>query len=285
MHLDLAGNRPLHEPDLPIRDRADSGRGLVIDASRLEFASPLDLAATAALAHVHAAAGEPADLVLPKDPNIASYLRRMDLLDHVPPGTRVLGPLAPEERMDRTAKLLEVTLLTPGNAGEISERIGRLATGNLGPPFGRRTFKAVGELIDNATTHGQGSPGAYICAQAYTGQTTAHPGLQVAVCDTGMGVLAHLSGNPRHAALAEDIHALQCAVKPGVTGTTDERGNGLPDLLAASSPVGDTRLLLRSGDGLLTVQHGPVASSTVGAVSGAARVKGTWAWLDMRFPL
>ncbi|MGW7824115.1 hypothetical protein ACWGLF_39820 [Streptomyces puniciscabiei] len=282
MRIDLAGRLPLHDAELPVCDDGESG--LVIDADRLEFASPLDLAATAALAHAYTAADVPAALVLPADPAVASYLRRMDLLDRLPAGALVIGQLPPQERRDHATRLLEVTPLTPNNAEVIVERVGRVATANLGQHFGARAFKAMGELIDNATTHGRGGTGAYICAQAYTGRTTDHPGLQVAVCDTGVGVLAHLRRNPQHASVADHVEALQSALQPGVSGTGEQRGNGLPDLLTESSPTGDTLLILRSGNGLISARRGPGTGTMADGVRSAGRVAGTWAWLSVTYP-
>lgn len=284
MHLDLAGHRPLHAPELPLQDHA-AGQGPVIDARRLEFASPLDLAATATLAaRLRATSGEPPELLLPTDQNIASYLRRMDLLKHLPPDIKITGTLPPEERKDHSDKLLEITRLTPDNADEIGARIGTLAVGLLGASLGARAFQAVGELIDNATTHGHSDTAAYICAQAYTGRTTSHPGLQVAVCDTGIGIRDHLRRNPQYADVADHVHALQRVLEPGVTGTGDQRGNGLPDALGAGVPAGGTHFLLRSGDGLLTVRRSPGEEPTVSVVPDAVRVNGTWVWLDLSFP-
>lgn len=281
MHLDLAGNRPLHATDLPLIGQADATQRLVIDARQLEFASPLDLAATAALAARLQPEGPP-ELVLPTNQNIGSYLRRMDLFDLLPPGTKITGPLPPE--VDRTGALLEVTRLTPDNANEIGATIGNLAVRTLGASLGAQAFKAVGELIDNATTHGHSDTGAYICAQAYTGRTTSHPGLQVAVCDTGIGVRDHLRQNPKYADVADHVHALQRALERGVTGTADLRGNGLPDALGAGTPTGDSDFLLRSGDGLVTVQRSPGEESVLRPTPAAARVNGTWVWLHLTFP-
>ncbi|MGW2272225.1 hypothetical protein [Streptomyces yangpuensis] len=70
-HPLLRGTPCLREPSRP---------GLVINARRLEFASPLALAAVAALTHTRAAGSVEIALLLPERRGVASYLQRMDLL-------------------------------------------------------------------------------------------------------------------------------------------------------------------------------------------------------------
>ena len=48
------------------------------------------------------------------------------------------------------------------------------------------------------------------------------------------------------------MQALRAALQPGVTGTSERRGNGLPDLLSTASGFGG-QPLLRSGDGYAQV--------------------------------
>ncbi|MFC1421295.1 hypothetical protein [Streptacidiphilus cavernicola] len=281
MRLELTGHHPMHRGDLHIS--ADSEPGLVIDARGLGFASPLDLTAAIAIAHDRARTGTPTALILPEDANVTSYLQRMDLLRHLPPGTHVTGPLPAEERLDHSRRLMEITPLTPRSASAVAQRIGLVATTTLGPRFGALTFKAVGELIDNAVSHGLSGPGAFICAQTYTGRTTEAPGLEIALCDTGIGVLEHLRRNPQYAHMTDHAQALRCALEPGVTGTGEMRGNGLPDLLAETGRAGTTRLLLRSGTGIVVAERDP-GTPPMDDTCTTTRVSGTWAQLRVMFP-
>ncbi|MFF4690494.1 hypothetical protein [Streptomyces sp. NPDC001307] len=280
MLLELAGRHPLLRDSLAIHSTDD--RRIVLDARRLLFASPLDLTATAATAHAHAAVDAEATLLLPDSKDVTAYVQRMDLLKALPPGTQVEGVVPEEFRSDRSATLLEVAALRPDTADAISERLGRVATQHLGPRDGRRVFKGIGELIDNAISHGASTCGAFIAAQAYSGKTTGYRRLEIAVCDTGIGVLNHLRLNPEHAHITTSAEALEHAVRPGVSGTRDTRGNGLPDLLAGTSDTAATRLVLRSGDGLLRagrLRRAAVTRST----STRAPVQGTWSWLRVSY--
>jgi hypothetical protein len=64
-----------------------------------------------------------------------------------------------------------------------------------------------------------------------------------------------------------------------VTGTSERRGNGLPDLLSTASGFGGM-LLLRSDDGYAQVK----AASTDRLFTAAGHVPGTWAWVHVRLP-
>ncbi|MEU3298067.1 hypothetical protein ABZ722_37905 [Streptomyces longwoodensis] len=281
MLLELPGRHPLlrgalrlHEPSQP---------GLVVDARRLEFASPLDLAAVTALAHTHATGGNEIALLLPERRGVASYLRRMDLLKHLPQGSRIVGSLPEEERNDHSARLMEVTRLTAAAVRDVNQRIGLVATNHLGKRFGRQAFTGLGELIDNAVSHGTSELGAFITAQAYSGRTTGRRRLEVSICDTGVGVLDHLRRNPEHSGVTDSIHALERALRPRVSGTDEDRGYGLPDVLAGVSKTAITSLILRSGDGTVTASH--YREHTLTTYKRASeRVTGTWAWLRVSFP-
>jgi hypothetical protein len=121
-----------------------------------------------------------------------------------------------------------------------------------------------------------------VCAQAYSGRTTGARRLEVAVCDTGIGVLAHLRRNPAYQHLYNCAQALECALKPGVTGTRDQvRGNGLPDLLRLSRHTSAGRLILRSGDGLARVGKRQNIATTQ-CWPTRTPITGAWAWLRIR---
>jgi hypothetical protein len=280
MRVELAGRLPMLRRDVRV-SAADEGR-MVLDARRLLFASPLDLAAITALAHADADGMRGVTLLLPKDPDVTSYLQRMDVLRRLPLGTEICGSAKPEQRTDRSEVLLEVSPLSPATAGELVTRLGTLTAARLGR-HARRVFQSAGELIDNAVSHGQSPLGAFMSAQAYTGATSRRPGFEFAVCDTGMGIFDHLRGNPSHAGIPDVLSALAYAIQPGVTGTDEQRGNGLADLLKITQG-GVGRLVLRSGNGIASIalRHGQRRDAFA---DSSLTISGTWAWLRARFPL
>src|SRR5579863_5673922 len=124
MRVELAGRQPLLRRDVRV-STADQGR-LVLDARRLVFASPLDLAGVIALAHAAAAERANVAFVLPQDPGVASYLQRMDVIRRLPAGTEIGGSPPPEQRTDCSRVLLEVSHLSPFTAQDLVTRLGQL---------------------------------------------------------------------------------------------------------------------------------------------------------------
>ncbi len=280
MRVELVGRLPLLRRDVRV-STADEGR-MVLDARRLLFASPLDLAAITALAHVGAAGEAGVMFILPEDPGVTSYLQRMDVLRRLPQGTKIRGAAPHERRTDCSKVLLEVSLLSPATAEELVTRLGTLTAARFEAHAAGRVFRSAGELIDNAVSHGRSPLGAFVAAQAYTGLTSRRPGFEFAVCDTGVGILDHLRGNPSYADIPDALSALASAIQPGVTGTDDRRGYGLADLLEITQ-VGVGRLILRSGDGIASIalRHGQRRDAFA---DSNLTITGTWAWLRARFP-
>lgn len=280
VRVELVGRLPMLRGDVQVSTAAEDR--VVLDTRRLLFASPLDLAAIAALAHASVDDEPRVTLLPPKDPSVASYLQRMDVLRRLPQGSEICGPALPEQRTDRSRVLLELSPLSPATADELVARVGTLATERLGRHAGGQVFKCVGELIDNAVSHGQSRVGAFVSAQAYTGATSRRPGFEFAVCDTGIGVFGHLRSNPAYATIPDVQSALACAIQPGVTGTGEQRGNGLADLLEITQG-GVGRLVLRSDDGIASIalRHGRRRDVFAGST---LTIRGTWAWLRVRFP-
>jgi hypothetical protein len=137
--------------------------------------------------------------------------------------------------------------------------------------------------MSNATEHGVSDQGAFIALQVYSGSSTGIPRLEFAVCDTGIGVLQHLRRNPQHSHLTRDDLAIKKALKRGVSGIGDQRGNGLSDAIEHTRRYGAVGLQIRSGRGEVVV----VGTPTVHDVRPAGRpdqTSGTWAWLTHRWP-
>jgi hypothetical protein len=276
----LTGRRPLLRRDIQISGHDGP---LLIDARRLTFLSPLDLTGLAVLAHAHPERSE-VRLLLPSDANIASYIDRMDLLTHLPAGCTVLGLASRGGRSDRSGTLLEVTRVADATDAERAcARVASLARQRFGPATAHAVFTALGELLDNAITHGASAVGVYVAAQTYTGVTSRQPGLEFAVCDAGDGVLAHLRGNPPYARFRHPATALRYALQPGVTGTRDRRGYGLPDTVNQAGRNGLAHLALRTDDALarITVRR---ARWRQQIDTSRTPVGGTWAWMRVNTP-
>jgi hypothetical protein len=282
MRIEFAGRQPLLRRLTPVHRDEAPGR-LVLDLRRMTFASPLDLAAAAALAHTAASRGAAVSLHMPDDIDTASYLTRMDLCTALPAGSEVIGARPPQHRLDHAEKLVEVMQVSAETVDELVERVGRVALARLEAPFSRRAVQSIGELIDNAVSHGASAIGSFAAVQAYSGRTSRRRGLEFAICDTGIGILEHLRKNPHNRDLPNDQTALQRAMRRGVTGTDDRRGNGLADLFSVTDHAGYSLLVLRSGRGLASMaarkhDRRPAYATTQDEIGG------TWAWLRVRNP-
>jgi len=273
------GCRPLAEAAFLSGDGPDA---LDIDARGLEFACPLDLAGIVATAHWAAACAMRVTLRLPSDPAAASYLQRMDVVRRMPQRTQIRGHAPPDARTDRRGSLMKVTALNPGNVNDLSERLGPLVTSfyaDRSPAAGAAVSRACGELIGNATEHGQGATGAFVAVQLYSGTTTDAPRLEFAVCDTGVGIPNHLRGNPEHSHLTRDELAIARAMKKGVSGVAaDNRGNGLSDVIEDTRHHGRVDFQMRSSGGQVVVRGTPRGHKER-PTSRQDRTSGTWAWL------
>jgi hypothetical protein len=262
----------------------DGSEVFTIDLRRLTFASPLDLAGVAALAEHHAVSGS-VRLQLPTDEAVTSYLGRMNLLDNLPGQVSLEGPVPGGDRRALDKILVEVSRVTSAEDAEgMWARFGDIALTHFGESA-KLVFKATGELLGNAVTHGS-QPGAVItAAQYYSGKTSGRGGLEVAICDTGVGVLRHLRRNPRFARITTSTAALRVAFQAGASGVAEDkdRGFGLADVLQLVGRLDLASLILASGDcALFKRWNGRLLLTQETRL--ITPIEGTWAWLRVRLP-
>lgn len=241
MRIRLGSNEPLHLPFMSIEETDEAE--VVFDAAHLAFASPLDLAALTSWASALRAQDRSVRLVLPHQASTLNYLVRMNVvlqLERV--GVRLDRPAPSIQRNDQSRVLIEVRCVAdPNDAEAFSQMALDLLRRHISGREARVAYKILGELLDNATTHAKSQTGVFACAQVYRHE------LELAVADAGIGIQAHLSRNPKYR-LADEVDALEYALMPGVSGTSESRGNGLSDLVDMTCRYGG-RVLLRSGAG------------------------------------
>jgi hypothetical protein len=278
----LARRNPLQRAEL-VTDYHEDEHSAVIDTRALRWASPLELAAIVTTANSAKVQGRKVTLMMPDDPDVAAYLVRMNVVEHLEPLAEIDGHVAKQNRRDRSGKLLEVTSVTENNAKDVAATLGRMAVEQLGRKVGVSAFHSLGELLDNATSHGNSSLGTFTAAQLYTGTSSGHPGFEFAVCDTGMGIFENLRASVHHQDLRDDRDALERALQDRASGTSlPGHGYGLGDLGDHATREGGGRLMIRSGSAIASVvlrRRRSVLSRTV-----ATPIGGTWAWLRVRVP-
>ncbi|QGX08833.1 hypothetical protein EEW87_17665 (plasmid) [Janibacter melonis] len=286
MELILAGRTPLADAAFL---GGSGSEVLTVDATALQFASPMDLAGIVAWSHWAASSAMSVTLKMPRDEHAASYLQRMDVLQHLrhlSSRVQIEGRIPSDARTDRSSSLLEVTALNRTNVDDLAERLGPLISGYYGPgnrSAGAAVFRACSEVMGNATEHGHSERGAFMAAQLYSGATTNRPRLEFAVCDTGIGILAHLRKNPTHSYLTQDQHAISRSMTAGVSGIAADngRGHGLSDAIRHTRKFGTVDFQIRSGKGEVRVHATPHAHRQR-PYDRPDQTSGTWAWLTHR---
>lgn len=285
MLIRLSGRKPLLRPELQA-DYVDDPGTFVVDTRCLQHAGPLELAAMVSMGTWAAHQNRKVTLLPPYDQNVASYLTRMNVTEHLSTVAKVEGSQVPRNRKDRSETLLEVTKVTPSNADDVARTLGRVAIRKFGMRIGTAVYQSVGELILNATTHGLSSADAFVAAQLYSGATSGRPGLEVAVCDSGVGILEHLRTSTRHQNINDGPSALERALERALASSDIDsvggRGNGLGNLGHHATRGGGGRLTLRSSGAVAVVEldgNRPTLCNSV-----ATKLDGTWASLRVHLP-
>lgn len=240
--LSLAGRCPL----LELTESPRSWNPGTFDLSGLQWVTPFDVAGLATLWTRVGGSGADPDVLLPEDDEVRAYL--VDIgLNRVIPGDWGLGGGCRVE-----APWLPLTWLQSGDEWDdlLQELWPATATAFGDPKLTRNTLELMGELIDNAATHGSSNVGTFVCGQRYTGSTSLlAPGVWIGIADSGVGVPSHLRRNPKYRNIEDDRRLIGMARKPKVTGTTDARGWGLVEAFEDAAEVGPSWVVIRSGRG------------------------------------
>jgi hypothetical protein len=251
--------------------------GETLDLSRLEWATPFDIAAMASLYLSAVAEGRVIEVIPPADLAVRRYLVDAGLSGLLggewptaspPPVEPPLIPLTRVRRSHEWDDLMSATW------PDIAIRIGSTS---------RRAFDILGELVDNATTHGFSDVGTLVIAQRYTGATSGlDPGLWLAVVDAGVGIPEHLRRNPTYGGVDSDVELLRRSREPWVTGTTERRGWGLHEVFDNVKEIGHSAMTFRSGRARGQFQVGPQGALRAAYWMWAGESQGTW--VNIRLP-
>lgn len=278
----LEGRAPFM--DLAIQTTGRSRTRTEVDAAGLTYVCPLELVGIPVLLADALRQGRDARLVLPDDPNISSYLQRMDVVQHlVERGVTVVGGTPEGPRQNLETSLLEVTPLADPDAVEAwNGRLFKLVKHQSSTVAANQVFHIVGEVLDNAISHGHGPTGAFAVAQYYSGKTSGRPPhIEVAIADGGRGILDHLRTVHDEVETAEQ--AIQLSLREGVSGIADSsRGRGLDEVDRVGQRLGG-RILIRSTDGVGRIEftgNRPLPSFFTAPQS----LPGTWMHIELHLP-
>ncbi len=251
----------------------------VLDLRDVEWVTPFDTVTIAVEFHRALRSGRIPRVLPPRSPEVRSYLVALGFPQHVPDGwghddrVAVHPPLVPLMRLGHPYDWDDALDRTWPQA--------RTALGSKEPAD--NLFQILGEVVDNAVTHGKSPEGAFVCAQFHTGTTTRlGPGIWVAVADTGVGIPAHLRRHPRWKDIGSDEELIGRARQPGVTGTSDRRGYGLFEAFEAATALGRGMVLIRSGMGEARFWLGDGRVETARYRRLQHPVRGTWVHFAMK---
>lgn len=250
-----------------------------LDLTSVEWVTPFD-AVTIAIEYRRALkSGRSPKVLPPRDPDVRSYLVALGLSEHVPDGwghddhVATHPPLVPLLRLGHPYDW--------DNAADRAWPQVRTALGSR--ESADNLFQILGEVVDNAVTHGKSPEGAFVCAQFHTGTTTRlGPGIWVAVADAGVGIPAHLRRHPLWQSVGSDEKLIGRARQAGVTGTTDHRGYGLFEAFEAATALGRGMVLIRSGMGEARFWLGDGRVETARYRRLRHPVRGTWVHFAMK---
>jgi hypothetical protein len=251
-----------------------------LDLTELHSIDPLFLARLRAFIDWRCSVGDEIDLVKPREPSVCAYLERMHLASDLPPGC--LCEWETSGRSERSDVLIPIRRLrSPADGDELEQELGGLylahfegALSGLAEAFTR----TIGEISDNATTHGCSSVGtSYVAAQRYE-----HDRCVLAVGDLGVGIPEHMRRT--FPDLQDDGEAIREATKEGVSGTGDPlRGVGyqyvIDGLKETKVPRGE--LCVWSGKGRFGVETQNGIQERRRAWSVEEATAGTWVRLEL----
>jgi hypothetical protein len=254
---------------------------VVLDLTDVSFVDPFFLLRLRGFIDWHCFNGHEVRVTCPRRPSVRSYLARMHLSKDLPDicecDLEILEPDA------KSAVLIPIRRLrSAGESEELEQELGALYTAHFTGGLARlaEPFTAtVGEICDNATTHGRSAVGAaYVAAQRYS-----HSRCVLVIGDLGVGVPTHMRKAFPH--LTDDGDAIREATKEGLSGTGDpQRGVGyqyvIDALKTSEVPYGELRIW--SGNGRFRVEAFGGRQGRRRAWTVEHSTVGTWARLELR---
>lgn len=220
------------------------------------------------------------EIVSPRQPHIRSYLEWMHLATDLPAGCN--SNLATLDAPGSSKILIPVRrLLTPTDVVDLDQELGDLYLAHFNGPVARLAeafTRTVGELSDNATTHGRSSVGgSYVAAQRYNQQRCV-----LAVGDLGIGIPTHM--RQVFPELTDDGDAIRIATIEGKSGTGDpQRGIGYQYVIDGlkNERIAKGELHVWSGWGRFRLETRSGIQERRRAWSIDEPTKGTWVRLEL----
>ncbi len=253
---------------------------LVLDLTSLQSADPLFLVRMRGFVDWHCSMGREIHIMGPSDAQVRVYLERMHLAADLPAKCACdLKTIGSDLKSDVLIPVRRLT--TRDDVEELERELSDLYLAHFKGPLGRLAeafTRTVGEIGDNATTHGRSKAGvSYVAAQRYNHQVCV-----LAIGDVGIGIPNHM--RRAYPELQDDEEAIREATKEGFSGTGDsDRGIGyqfvIDGLKETRVPRGELRVW--SGQGRFRVETADGVQIRRRAWKVGEATVGTWARLEL----
>ena len=208
----------------------DPAAACPLDLSRLTFVDPAGLVGVAVRAEHCRLAGHDVRFTGPADDDVATYLSRMRLGEHLD-SLDIAHRLPPVEARDRGARLVELHRLD--DAARLDALLDALLRTFVDdrPRMLQPLYVALAEMAGNVVEH-SGRTHGYLALQRYDRRGS----VEFAVGDSGIGLRARLR---RSLDVADDREALVQAARTHVTTTgLRGRGRGISEVVALTGAHG-----------------------------------------------
>lgn len=227
---------------------ARRARRVHVDTTDLVNVGPTALALIAAVlkdADSRGVIARGSSLTPPKAKPVRHYLQRMDLFKLVVGEEEYKGFPEPFTRRRPVSFRPVSEFTTADHAHEIARDLtdAVVATCDTDQVARAAIRICLEELAENVIHHADAPMGGFAAAQGWKKNST----IEIGIVDLGIGVRASLTKNPQYADIADDVTAIETALRPRVSSTPD-RNAGIGLFV--------TKRLLRGNGGVLVVRSG-----------------------------
>ncbi len=196
---------------------------IVLDLGAIEFIDPITLIRLRGLIDLTCTAGCTVAIISPRCTVMRSYLEWMRLGADLP--TSCTSDLQTLDSPESSKVLIPVTRLgSTTDVVELERMLEDLYLAYFEGPLALLAdafTRTIGEISDNATTHGRSSfGGAYVAAQRYSNKRCV-----IAVGDLGIGIAAHMG--QVYASLDDEDHLIIAAATTSSPKISPHAENGL----------------------------------------------------------
>jgi hypothetical protein len=252
---------------------------LILDLTELEMVDPLFLARLRGLIDLNCASGDEITILPPKEELSRKYLEFMQLASDLP--ANCACELDSLDVPGSSKVLIPIRRLsTPADVEELERALGDLYSAHFSGPLAKLAeafTRTVGEISDNATTHGKSAVGvSYVAANRYP------TGCILVVGDLGVGIPVHM--RKAFPELEDDGDAIRIATHEGTSGTGDpQRGIGYQYVIDGlkNEHIATGELRVWSGKGRFRVQTSAGLQIRRRAWTVDEATVGTWVRVDL----